>query len=146
MVIEIFIQTQTKNPAVLKVANASYIIQCVSRTGMVEQKSGGVSLENATEKRAALSALKEALERFSRAAVLKIYVGDPYVRNMLISNMPRRWKENQWRKLKNNEELKHSDLWEKVTQLLSNHAVSYGSIAECMDNKRLKEMEEQLNE
>ena len=90
MTIEIFIQTKTKNPAVLQTAAARWLIRSVSNAGTVESRDGCVYINNATSKRAALQALCDALSRFNKAAVIKIYVSDDYVRNMLITNMPLR--------------------------------------------------------
>ena len=145
MRVEIYIQARTKNPAVQKMAQARWLIRSVANNGQEVRKDGAVVLNNATEKRAVLQALKDALERFTKAAVIKVYVSDDYVRNMLLSNMPKRWRENDWHKIRKNAELIHSDLWRALSQLLANHAVSFATTAECFDNTILKEMEEKLN-
>lgn len=145
MRVEIYIQARTKNPAVLKMAQARWLIRSVASNGQEVRKDGAVVLSNATEKRAVLQALNDALGRFTKAAVIKVYVSDDYVRNMLLSNMPKRWRENDWHKIRKNGELIHSDLWRALSQLLANHAVSFATTAECFDNTILKEMEEKLN-
>lgn len=145
MQIEIFIQTMTKNPAVLKTAKASWLIQSVSKSGQVTTKDGSVYINNATEKRAALQALVDALSRFNKAAVIKIYVSDDYVRNMCLTKMPMRWQANDWHKIRLNGELKHSDLWQQVYFLHHNHAVTFASTDECLGSYKLKEMEDKLN-
>ena len=76
MIIEIYIQTKTKNPAVQKIAQARWLIQSVQKNGQVISKDGAVSISNATSKRAALQSLVDALSRFNKAAVIKIYVSD----------------------------------------------------------------------
>lgn len=145
MRVEIYIQARTKNPAVQKMAQARWLIRSVASNGQEVRKDGAVVLSNATEKRAVLQALNDALGRFTKAAVIKVYVSDDYVRNMLLSNMPKRWRENDWHKIRKNGELIHSDLWRALSQLLANHAVSFATTAECFDNTILKEMEEKLN-
>lgn len=145
MRVEIYIQARTKNPAVQKRAQAKWLIRSVASNGQEVRKDGVVVLTNATEKRAVLQALTDALERFTKAAVLKVYISDDYVRNMLVANMPKRWRDNSWHKIRKNGELIHSDLWILVSKLLANHAVSFAGTAECLDNKTLKEMEEKLN-
>ena len=82
MTIEIFIQTKSKNPAAQKIAQARWLIQSVSNSGQVNSKDGAVSINNATYKRAALQSLVDSLSRFNKAAVIKIYISDDYVRNM----------------------------------------------------------------
>lgn len=145
MKVEIYIQTKTKNPAIQKIAQARWLIQSVSNTGQVSSRDGVVCINNATSKRAALSALETALSRFQKAAVIKIYVSDDYVRNMCITNMPKRWKENDWHKIRQNGELRHQDLWQSITRLLANHAVVYATQDECLRSYKLKEMEDRLN-
>ena len=56
--------------------------------------------------------------------MIKIYIHEDFVRNMLQNQMPRRWKANGWRKIRQNEELKHKELWQEITELTSQHAVS----------------------
>ena len=145
MTIELFIQTKTKNPAVLKTAQARWLIQSVQSNGQVVSKDGAVAISNATSKRAALQSLVDALSRFNKAAVIKIYISDDYVRNMCLTKMPNRWKANDWHKIRQNGELKHCDLWQKVFSLMSGHAVAFASREECLASYKLKEMEDKLN-
>ena len=145
MRIEIFIQTKTKNPAVLNTAQARWLIRSVSNNGQVNTKDGAVSINNATEKRAALQSLVDALSRFNKAAVIKIYISDDYVRNMCLSRMPMRWQANDWHKIRLNGELKHADLWQQVYFLNHNHAITFASTEECLRSEKLKEMEDKLN-
>ena len=145
MKIEIFIQTKTKNPAVLKVAQARWLIQSVSNAGQVNSKDGAVSINNATSKRAALQSLVDALSRFNKEAVIKIYISDDYVRNMCLTNMPMRWRANDWHKIRLNGTLVHSDLWQMVNSLLANHAVVFATKEECLGSYKLKELEDRLN-
>ena len=145
MTIEIFIQTKTKNPAVQKTAQARWLIQSVQNNGQVISKDGAVSISNATSKRAALQSLVDALSRFNKAAVIKIYISDDYVRNMCLTRMPMRWKANDWHKIRLNGELKHSDLWQQIYYLNHNHAITFASKDECLRSYRLKELEDRLN-
>ena len=140
MTTEIFIRGATKNPAVQKQANAKWSIVCVLNNGAVEKRDGIVCLNNATTKRAVLTALRDALMRFSKAAVIRIYVSDDYVRNALIQGWPKRWKANNWHRIRLNGEIKHLDLWQQISEQLSKHAVSIAG-AEELENKNLKYMD-----
>ena len=137
---EIFILGKTKNPAVQKIAWARWSIVCVQNSGTVEKRDGVVCLNNATTKRAVLTALRDALMRFSKAAVIRIYVSDDYVRNALIQGWPKRWKANNWHRIRLNGEIKHLDLWQQISEQLSKHAVSIAG-AEELENKNLKYMD-----
>ena len=143
MTTEIIIKGATKNPAVQKQAIARWSIVCVLNNGTVEQRDGAVCINNATIKRAVLTALRDALMRFSKAAVIRIYVSDDYVRNALIQGWPQRWKNNNWHKIRLNGEIKHLDLWRQISEQMSKHAVSFAQ-GEELDNKNFKELEEKL--
>ena len=144
MIIEIYVQGKTKNPAVMKKAHARWCIRCVTNNGKVERRDGEVVINNATTKRAVLKALLTALERFDRPAVIKIYISDDFVRAALTNNWLTWWKENNWHKIRLNGEIRHLDLWQALSKRLSNHAVTFAQAAE-LDNKILKEMEWRMN-
>lgn len=141
MTCEIYIQTNTKNPAVQKTIRARWLIRSVSENGQETTRDGSVSLSNATTKQAALFALADALQRFTRPAVIRLYISDPFVRNMLTTNMPTRWAANNWKKIRLNGELHHETQWHKIHETLKSHAVSYAREPELLNNKILKEME-----
>lgn len=140
---EIYIQTSTKDIRVQKIAKAKYVI-CATVNGTKHQKDGAVYINNATSKAAALAALSEALSRFTRADVIKIYMSDDYVRHMLTMNMLQRWEQNGWHKIRYNRELKYMPYWKQIKGMLSAHAVNYAGADEIKDNKILNEMKWRL--
>ena len=144
MKVEIYVQGKTKNPARQQKAQARWCILCVLNNGTVERRDGSVLLNNATTKRAVLTAFLVALEKFNKAAVIKIYISDDFVRAALINNWPKRWKDNNWHKIRLNGEVMHLDLWQQISQQMTKHAVSFAR-GEELDNKILKEMEWRLN-
>lgn len=144
MTTEIYILGKTKNPAIQKTAWARWMIVCVLNNGKVEKRNGVVCINNATTKRAVLTALTQALERFNKAAVLKIYISDDFVRASLINGWMGRWKDNNWHKIRLNGDLAHDDLWKKIQGQLSNHAVTFAR-AEELENKYIKELEWRTN-
>ena len=133
MLTEIYIKGQTKNPARLKTAQAKWSIVCVQNNGTIQRRDGTVCINNATTKRAVLSALSQALGRFNRPAVIKIYISDDFVRNSLANGWTQRWKENNWHKIRLNGELIHEDLWRNIQNQLSNHAVTFARADEITD-------------
>ena len=141
---EIYIQGKTKNPATQRKAMARWSIRCVLSTGAVETRDGIVVLENATTKRAVLTALLVALEKFNKAAVIKIYISDDYVRSALVNGWLTWWRDNEWHKKRLNGEVRHLDLWQQISKQLSNHAVTFAK-GEELDDKTLKEMEWRMN-
>lgn len=133
MLTEIYIKGQTKNPARLKTAQAKWSIVCVQNNGIIQRRDGTVCINNATTKRAVLTALSQALGRFNRPAVIKIYISDDFVRNSLANGWTQRWKENNWHKIRLNGELIHEDLWRNIQNQLSNHAVTFARTDEITD-------------
>lgn len=144
MKVEVYIQGKTKNPARQQKAQARWCILCALNNGTVERRDGNVLLNNATTKRAVLTALLVALEKFTKAAVIKIYISDDFVRAVCINNWLHRWKNNNWHKIRLNGEVKHLDLWQQISNQMSKHAISFAR-GEELDNKILKEMEWRMN-
>lgn len=145
MTCEIYIQTNTRNPGIQKTVRARWLIRSVSENGQETTRDGSVSLNNATIKQAALIALAEALQRFTKPAVIRLFISDPFVRNMLITNMPKRWAANQWRKIRLNGQLQYEGLWNKIHDHIKIHAVSYAREPDLINNKILNEMDWRMN-
>lgn len=141
MKVELYIFGETKNPAIQKEAQARWRILCTLKSGIIEKREGAVLLKNATIKKAVLAAFLEALNKFNKSAVIKIYISDDYVRAALINGWPKRWKDNNWHKIRLNGDIKHLELWQQVTEKLSNHAVSFAKETE-LKYKNFKEMED----
>lgn len=144
MTTEIFVLGKTKNPAIQRTAWARYMIVCVLNNGQIEKRDGVVCINNATTKRAVLIALQQALQRFNKAAVLKIYISDDFVRSSLVNGWTKRWEKNDWHKIRLNGPLIHEDIWRQVQSQLSNHAVAFARPEE-LDNKYIKELEWRTN-
>ena len=140
MTIDIYIQTETKNPAVKKTNKARWMIVAQGQGIETVQRNGQIVVNNATPKAAALIALGTALSRFNKPAVIKLYISDDFVRNMLITNMLSRWERNGWHKIRQNADLRYENQWRDIKKLMSNHAISIAS-AEELENKYQKEME-----
>ena len=144
MKVELYIQGKTRNPARQKKAQARWLISCVLSNGTVEKRDGTVILNNATTKRAVLYAMNQALQKFNKAAVIKIYISDDYVRAVFLNKWIGRWKDNDWHKIRLNGDIKHLDLWQQIAVQLSNHAVSFARGKE-LENEILTEMKRRLN-
>lgn len=144
MTVDLYVQTSTRNPARTKTVKARWLISTKSN-GQEVKRDGTVVLNNSTPKQAALVALADALSRFNKAAVIKLYISDDFVRNMLIANMPKRWEDNDWHKIRLNQTLAHEMQWKYVKGFLADHAVSYARGDELTQNQTLKEMEWRMN-
>lgn len=140
MKVDVYVMGKTKDFAIQKNAQARWMIVCVQNNGTVEKRDGVVCINNATTKRAVLFALRDALSRFKKPAVLKIYISDDYVRNALRNHWTQRWKNNGWHKIRYNQELKHQDVWVQIEALLSNHAVGFAPVEE-LDTIQMAQLE-----
>lgn len=130
---EIHVKPVSKRPQKIQEAKCEYQIICVFDDGKQEARGGFVCIKDASEKQAALIALRDALKRFNRPAVIKIYIHEDFVRNMLQQQMPKRWKNNSWRKIRQNAELKHKELWQEISELTSQHAILIAGKEECKE-------------
>lgn len=144
MTVELFIQGKTKNPAKQKKAQARWLISCALNNGTVEKRDGIVILNDATTKRAVLYALDQALKKFNKAAAIKIYISDDYVRAVFINGWLGRWKGNSWHKIRLYGDIKHLDLWQQIAEELSNHAVIFAK-GNDLNNENLLEMERRFS-
>lgn len=144
MTVELFIQGKTKNPAKQKKAQARWLISCALNNGTVEKRDGIVILNDATTKRAVLYALDQALKKFNKAAAIKIYISDDYVRAVFLNGWLSRWKGNSWHKIRLNGDIKHLDLWRQIAEELSNHAVIFAK-GNDLNNENLLEMERRFS-
>lgn len=107
----------------------------------MSSRDGVVVAPRSTVKRAALVALRDALKRFGKAAVIRIYITDPFVRNMLTTNMPYRWSRHDWRLFRYDRDIRYVELWQEIAELLKNHAVNYAGPEELAENNILSKME-----
>ena len=143
MKIDIFIQTDTHRIGYQKRVNAMYLISCALRNGTVEERNGVVSLTDATSSQAALKALIKALEHFHKAAAIRLYISDNFVRNTMTNGNLSRWRDNGWQKKSG--EIKNLELWKETAQLLKDHIIEYAYGPE-LEHITLKKMEDKLNE
>ena len=81
---------------------------------------------------------------FNKAAVIKIYISDDFVRAVLINGWLGRWKANGWHKIRLNGQIRYVDLWLQVSERLANHGVTFAR-GEELNNETLIEMERRLN-
>lgn len=145
MRIEVYVLC-SKSPGIMKNAKAKWAVAAfedgpVDESALIWKRDGVVVSPNATNKKASLVALRDALKRFTKPAVINLYVQDPFVKNMLQNNMPYRWSTHDWRLFRYNREIKYCSLWQEIYGLLSNHAVKYARSDELAGKKLIKDME-----
>ena len=121
---EIYIKPRTKRPQNIPEAIVDYELRCIFDDGRQEARGGHVALKNASIKKASLVALIEALKRFNRPQVIKVFIEEPFVRAMLIQGCPSKWKANNWMRIRKGCELHHKEEWQQLTDLMASHAIS----------------------
>lgn len=122
MKVRLFIEGQSKRPGICREAKAMYLMSYARQNGEEVTRHGSVLLEDATITRAALLALKTALERFTVPTEICLYIGDDIVRNAISKGWLQSWKESGWKKSYG--EIAHLDLWIPVEEELSKHQIS----------------------
>lgn len=132
----------SKSPGILKNAKAKWAVCAFDDKGQLKDKRDGVVVSpKSTNKKASLLALRDALKKFNKPAVINLYIQDPFVKNMMQTNMPHRWSTHDWRLFRYNREIKYCSLWQEIHGLIKNHAVKYASSEEMSGNQIIKDME-----
>ncbi len=95
----------------------------VLRYGDREREICGGEAADTTNNRMELMAAIQALECLTREAVVDLHTDSTYVRNGIISWMPR-WKRNGWR-TSDKQPVKNADLWRRLDSAVSSHEVHW---------------------
>ena len=114
MKVRLFIEGQSKRPGICREAKAMYLMSYARQNGEEVTRHGSVSIEDATITRAALLALKTALERFTVPTEICLYIGDDIVHNAISKEWLQSWKKSGWKKSYG--EIAHLDLWISVEE------------------------------
>lgn len=144
MRIEVYILCN-KNPGIQRTAMARWIVAAYEGTKdapqLIWKRDGVVVSPKSTNKRASVVALRDALKRFTKPAVINFYIQDPFVKNMMQTNMPHRWSINRWKKYRYNAEIKYVEIWREIYGLLGRHAVRYVGRDELFGPELITKME-----
>ena len=144
MRIEIYILCNNY-PMVQRTAMARWIVaayegdQCAPV--LIWKRDGVVVSPRSTNKRASVVALRDALKRFTKPAVINLYIEDPFVRHMMQANMPHRWSINRWTKYRYGQEIKYVEIWKEIYALMKGHAIRYVSADQLAGQQIIKTME-----
>ena len=115
--VSIFIVTSTRSPGKTRKAWYRYILVC---EGASREKK--VQVTSTTGHRLVLECVVAALKRMTRPAMITFWTDCHYFANgqrQLAS-----WRENGWKR-SDGKELRNSDLWQQLEELLRPHAVSF---------------------
>ncbi len=93
-------------------------------------------IEGATENRAELTALTEALETIKKDSELDIYTESFHIASALKEGWLKEWQDNGWKNAKG-KEISNRDLWQKMAELLNGntcrvHTGEHHSFAKVM--------------
>ena len=88
--------------------------------GNEKELSGGE--KSTTNKRMEISAVIEALKALKEPCSVELYTDSQYVCNAINKGWANKWKQNNWKRNKNEPAL-NSDLWEILLTLLEKHNV-----------------------
>nr|WP_179956985.1 ribonuclease HI [Amycolatopsis anabasis] len=95
----------------------------VLRYGRHEKELYGGEAATTTNNRMELTAPIMALESLKRSSVVRLYTDSTYVRNGVMSWLPR-WKANGWR-TSTREPVKNADLWRRLDAAIGRHQVEW---------------------
>lgn len=97
-------------------------------TGKELAASGGEP--ETTNNRMELTAVVKGLEALKRRSAVELLTDSVYVGKGLMEWMPK-WKANGWRRREGKalKEIKNEDLWRRLDELISRHAITYTPVA-----------------
>lgn len=96
----------------------SYIAEMPTEKGPATWGIYPKEIKDATENRAELKALTEALETIRQASELDIYTECAHIGTALEKGWLKEWRDNGWKNAKG-KEISNRDLWQKMAELLN---------------------------
>lgn len=144
MRIEVYILCN-RYPMIQRTATARWIVAAYDGDNLspvlIWKRDGVVVSSRSTNKRASVVALRDALKRFTKPAIINLYIEDPFVRHMMQTNMPHRWSINRWTKYRYGQDIKYVEIWKEIYALMKGHAIRYASADQLYGQQLIKQME-----
>lgn len=144
MRIEVYILCN-RYPMVQRTATARWIVAAYDGDNLspvlIWKRDGVVVSSRSTNKRSSVVALRDALKRFTKPAIINLYIEDPFVRHMMQTNMPHRWSINRWTKYRYGQDIKYVEIWKEIYALVKGHAIRYVSADQLYGQQLIKQME-----
>lgn len=120
--VNIYIKTTVKGPR-KRDGFYEYILETQTAAGMATCQLTK-EIKDATENRAELLAIVEALKRLNRSCNLHIYTDSEYVAAAIKEDWIKRWRDSGWVTAKG-KEIANRDLWQKMAELLNGNLVTF---------------------
>lgn len=144
MRIEVYILCN-RYPMIQRTATARWIVAAYDGDNLspvlIWKRDGVVVSSRSTNKKASVVALRDALKRFTKPAIINLYIEDPFVRHMMQTNMPHRWSINRWTKYRYGQDIKYVEIWKEIYALMKGHAIRYVSADQLYGQQLIKQME-----
>lgn len=144
MRIEVYILCN-RYPMIQRTATARWIVAAYDGDNLspvlIWKRDGVVVSSRSTNKRSSVVALRDALKRFTKPAIINLYIEDPFVRHMMQTNMPHRWSINRWTKYRYGQDIKYVEIWKEIYALMKGHAIRYVSADQLYGQHLIKQME-----
>lgn len=144
MRIEVYILCN-RYPMIQRTATARWIVAAYDGDNLspvlIWKRDGVVVSSRSTNKRSSVVALRDALKRFTKPAIINLYIEDPFVRHMMQTNMPHRWSINRWTKYRYGQDIKYVEIWKEIYALMKGHAIRYVSADQLYGQQIIKQME-----
>jgi ribonuclease HI len=95
----------------------------ILKFGYIEKKISGAELQT-TNNRMEMTALIEALQILKEPCEVRVYSDSKYLVDSVNKGWLKAWEDKQWKKSKNKPVL-NTDLWKKITSLITRHKVMF---------------------
>lgn len=123
--VNIYIEVYYTGPAVMDNAGM-WLIEYIKSNGTPVTRSGIIKKDKITENALVLELLVAALETLTKLCFVRVNTRCEHVLHTTQNHWLVQWKKNDWRNAKGRE-IKNKELWQKVSELMELHVVSFCS-------------------
>lgn len=121
--VNIYIEVYYTGPAVMDNAGM-WLIEYIKSNGTPVTRSGIIKKDKTTENALVLELLAAALETLTKLCFVRVNTRCEHVLHTTQNHWLVQWKKNDWRNAKGRE-IKNKELWQKVSELMELHVVSF---------------------
>lgn len=123
--VTIYIETYYRGPAITDNAG-EWLIEYITQKGIPVTRNGIIHRDKITENALVLELLTAALETLTKMCSVRVNTGCEHVLHTTQNHWLMQWKKNDWRNAKG-KEIKNKAQWQKVSDLMEIHMVSFYS-------------------
>lgn len=122
--VNLYIAATARGPSIRKKAYYVYILEWMPGDSPYTRVGHG-SMENVTENQITLTALIEALKRFTEPCDITVYTECKHVINSMMQAWPQHWNKCNWIKPATGKPVQNKELWQQILVLTKKHCIAW---------------------